>query len=101
MPRPPRYHLSKPHWNAVRPDGSVPEDELLDLINHSHELVVARLSRAEPEQAAHLPVTCGETRPAKTARPRRTTNSGPAQATMPRISTAHIPAGLRAIDLRL
>jgi len=25
----------------------VPEDELLDLINHSHELVVARLSRAE------------------------------------------------------
>ncbi len=50
MPRPPRYHLSKPHWNAVRPDGSVPEDELLDLINHSHELVVARLSRAEPNK---------------------------------------------------
>jgi len=28
----------------------VPEDELLDLINHSHELVVARLSRAEPNK---------------------------------------------------
>lgn len=32
---------------TVTLDGSVPEDELLDLIDHSYELVVARLSRAE------------------------------------------------------
>jgi predicted DNA-binding protein (MmcQ/YjbR family) len=28
----------------------VPEDELLDLINHSYELVVARLPRAERDK---------------------------------------------------
>ena len=41
------YHLNKRHWNTVTLDGSVPEDELLDLIGHSYELVVASLSRAE------------------------------------------------------
>jgi predicted DNA-binding protein (MmcQ/YjbR family) len=41
------YHLSKRHWNTVTLNGSVPEDELLDLIGHSYELVVARLTRAE------------------------------------------------------
>jgi predicted DNA-binding protein (MmcQ/YjbR family) len=41
------YHLNKRHWNTVTLDGSVPEDELLDLIHHSYELVVARLTRAE------------------------------------------------------
>jgi predicted DNA-binding protein (MmcQ/YjbR family) len=43
------YHLSKRHWNTVTLDGSVPEDELLDLIDHSCELVAARLPRAERE----------------------------------------------------
>ena len=40
-------HLDKRHWNTVTLDGSVPEDELLDLIDHSYELVVAGLPRAE------------------------------------------------------
>jgi predicted DNA-binding protein (MmcQ/YjbR family) len=44
------YHLSKRHWNTVTLDGSVPEDELLDLIDHSYELVVARLPRAERDK---------------------------------------------------
>lgn len=43
----PGYHLSKRHWNTVALDGSVPDDELLDLIDHSYELVVARLPRTE------------------------------------------------------
>lgn len=41
------YHLNKRHWNTVTLDGSVPEDELLELIDHSYELVVASLPRAE------------------------------------------------------
>ena len=49
-----RDHRALPPQQAAlergKPDGSVPEDELLDLINHSHELVVARLSRAEPNK---------------------------------------------------
>ena len=44
------YHLSERHWNTVTLDGSVPEDELLDLIDHSYELVVARLCRAERDK---------------------------------------------------
>ena len=40
------YHLSKRHWNTVALDGSVPEDELAEMIAHSYELVVAGLTKA-------------------------------------------------------
>jgi len=46
----PGCHLNKQHWNTVALDGSVPEDELLDLIDHSYELVAARLTRAERDK---------------------------------------------------
>ncbi len=41
------YHLNKQHWNTVELDGSVPEEELTELIDHSYDLVVARLTRAQ------------------------------------------------------
>jgi predicted DNA-binding protein (MmcQ/YjbR family) len=44
------YHLNKRHWNTITLDGSVPEDEPLDLIDHSCELVVASLTRAERDK---------------------------------------------------
>jgi predicted DNA-binding protein (MmcQ/YjbR family) len=43
----PGYHLNKRHWNTVTLDGSVPDDELQELVDHSYELVVARLTKAE------------------------------------------------------
>jgi predicted DNA-binding protein (MmcQ/YjbR family) len=43
----PGYHLNKQHWNTVTLDGSVPEEELTELIDHSYDLVVARLTRAQ------------------------------------------------------
>ena len=43
----PGYHLNKRHWNTVTLDGSIPEEELLDLIDHSYQLVVAGLPRAQ------------------------------------------------------
>ena len=43
----PGYHLNKRHWNTVELDGSVPEEELLELIDHSYELVVARLPKTQ------------------------------------------------------
>ena len=43
----PGYHLNKRHWNTVTLDGSVPDEELLELIDHSYDLVVARLPRAQ------------------------------------------------------
>ncbi len=44
------FGLNKRHWNTVTLDGSVPENELLDLIDHSYELVVARLPRTERDK---------------------------------------------------
>ncbi|MBV9207483.1 MAG: MmcQ/YjbR family DNA-binding protein [Actinobacteria bacterium] len=46
----PGYHLNKRHWNTVTLDGSVPEEEVLELIEHSYELVVARLTKAERDK---------------------------------------------------
>jgi predicted DNA-binding protein (MmcQ/YjbR family) len=43
----PGYHLNKRHWNTVALDGSVPDEELLELIDHSYELVTARLTRSQ------------------------------------------------------
>jgi predicted DNA-binding protein (MmcQ/YjbR family) len=48
------YHLNKRHWNTVTLDGSVPGEELLDLIDHSYELVVARLPRSEGDKLKRL-----------------------------------------------
>ena len=42
----PGYHQNKRHWNTVELDGSVEDDELRAMIDHSYELVVARLPRA-------------------------------------------------------
>lgn len=42
----PGYHLNKKHWNSIRVDGSIPENELEDMIDHSYELVVKGLPKA-------------------------------------------------------
>ena len=43
----PGYHLNKRLWNTVELDGSVPADELAELVDHSWELVVAKLPRRD------------------------------------------------------
>lgn len=43
----PGYHLNKRLWNTVTPDGSIPDDEVLELIDHSYEEVVAGLTKAQ------------------------------------------------------
>ena len=35
----PGYHLNKRHWNTIVLDGSVPDDEVAELIAHSYALV--------------------------------------------------------------
>lgn len=48
----PGYHLNKRHWNTVVSDGSVPDDEMDEMIAESHRLVVAGLpKRRRPESA--------------------------------------------------
>jgi predicted DNA-binding protein (MmcQ/YjbR family) len=43
----PGYHQNKRHWNTVDLDGSITGDELLEMIDHSYELVLRRLSSRE------------------------------------------------------
>jgi predicted DNA-binding protein (MmcQ/YjbR family) len=42
----PGYHMNKTHWNTVLLDGSIPEREILWMIDHSYALVVKAMPRA-------------------------------------------------------
>ncbi|HEX3923207.1 MAG TPA: MmcQ/YjbR family DNA-binding protein [Streptosporangiaceae bacterium] len=46
----PGYHLNKRHWNTVVLDGSVPDEQVLELIDHSYDLAVGRLSRVQRDK---------------------------------------------------
>lgn len=46
------YHLNKKHWNSIILDGSVPEDQLLDMIDESYNLVVEGLKKSDRETLA-------------------------------------------------
>jgi predicted DNA-binding protein (MmcQ/YjbR family) len=39
----PGYHMNKNHWNTVSTDGSVPDSLLVEMLQNSYKLVVARL----------------------------------------------------------
>lgn len=41
----PGYHMNKQHWNTVDVTGSVPQRLLLELVDHSYDLVRASLPR--------------------------------------------------------
>ncbi len=43
----PAPYFDKRHWNQVMLDGSVPEPELLAMVDDSYDLVVAGLTRAQ------------------------------------------------------
>lgn len=47
------YHLNKRHWNTIVCDGSVPTDEIVDLIQHSYDLVVKSLKKADRQALAN------------------------------------------------
>jgi len=42
----PGYHMNKKHWNTVQIDSGIPESELRKMIDHSYDLVVESLPRA-------------------------------------------------------
>ncbi len=46
----PGYHLNKEHWNSITLDGSIPELEINDLIDHSYSVVVQRLKKKERDK---------------------------------------------------
>ena len=48
----PGYHMNKKRWNTVQIDGAIPQQELTKMIDHSYELVVKALPRAERARLA-------------------------------------------------
>src|SRR3989454_5408936 len=43
----PGYHMNKKHWNTVEIGSGVPEAELRKMIEHSYDLVVRALPKAQ------------------------------------------------------
>jgi predicted DNA-binding protein (MmcQ/YjbR family) len=43
----PGYHMNKKHWNTVVLDGSIPTKEILNMIDHSYDLVVQGLPKGK------------------------------------------------------
>ena len=46
----PGYHMNKKHWNTLIFDGSLPAGLVIELIDHSYELVVSGLTKAQQAQ---------------------------------------------------
>ena len=38
----PAYHMNKVNWNTVRVGGDVPDDDLLDMLDHSYRLTMPK-----------------------------------------------------------
>jgi len=43
------WHMNRTYWNQIEIDGSVPTSLVYELINHSYDLVVAKLTKKERE----------------------------------------------------
>jgi len=50
----PGYHMNKRLWNTIVLDGSIPDDELQEMVDHSYEQVVKGLTKKEWERLAGL-----------------------------------------------
>ena len=46
----PGYHMSKKHWNTVELERNLPDALIRDLIDHSYDLVVAKMPRKLRDQ---------------------------------------------------
>jgi predicted DNA-binding protein (MmcQ/YjbR family) len=46
----PGWHMNKKHWNTVEPDSSISEKAIMEMLDHSYELVYNSLSKKEKEK---------------------------------------------------
>ncbi|HON79475.1 MAG TPA: MmcQ/YjbR family DNA-binding protein [Spirochaetota bacterium] len=46
----PGYHMNKKHWNTVLVDGVIPDNEVLELVDHSYELVLKGMKKSERDE---------------------------------------------------
>jgi len=50
----PGYYMNKRHWNTITLDGSVPYNEIEEMIDESYDLVVKGLAKAAQRELAEL-----------------------------------------------
>ena len=50
----PGYHMSKKHWNTVIIEGELSDGFIIELVDHSYDLVVAKLKKADKEVLKNL-----------------------------------------------
>ena len=46
----PGYQMNKKHWNTVIFDGSISDEEIYEMIDHSYDLIVSNLLDADRER---------------------------------------------------
>ena len=49
------WHFNKQHWNGVDINGNVPDEQLMEWIDHSYDLIVGSLSSKQREEFNRLP----------------------------------------------
>ncbi|MFY7758833.1 MAG: MmcQ/YjbR family DNA-binding protein [Flavobacterium stagni] len=50
----PGYHSNKKHWNTVYVNREIPDKKVIHFINHSYELVAAKLPKKEREMLSNM-----------------------------------------------
>lgn len=50
----PGWHMNKLHWNSVFVDGSISDNMIKELIDHSYDIVVASLTKKLKEELQNL-----------------------------------------------
>ena len=55
----PGYHMNKKHWNSLIMDGSIPIIMLHELIDHSYDLVVSKMSQSKQRKLRAIMKTSG------------------------------------------
>ncbi|MDK2807927.1 MAG: hypothetical protein PWP24_661 [Clostridiales bacterium] len=50
----PGYYMNKVHWNSIKPDGEVPDEFLMDLLEKSYELVLGGFSKKKQREIIGL-----------------------------------------------
>ncbi|WP_054022961.1 MmcQ/YjbR family DNA-binding protein [Bacillus sp. FJAT-28004] len=50
----PGYHMNKKNWNSITIDGSLPESDVFEMIDHSYELVFKNLPKSLRESILEM-----------------------------------------------
>ena len=50
----PGYHMNKTHWNTIDLSGTLKNNFILELIDHSYDLVVSGLKKSDKEKLLNL-----------------------------------------------